>query len=33
MEKTALNIDIKEEQKKAHKLITEQGLRLSLIHI
>ncbi|DAB22944.1 TPA: NADH-quinone oxidoreductase subunit F, partial [Candidatus Gastranaerophilales bacterium HUM_20] len=28
MEKTALNIDIKEEQKKAHKLITEQGLRV-----
>lgn len=28
MEKTALNIDIKEEQKKAHKAITEQGLRV-----
>lgn len=28
MEKTALNIDIKEEQKKAHNLITEQGLRV-----
>lgn len=28
MEKTALNIDIKEEQKKAHKAITEHGLRV-----
>ncbi|CCY62430.1 nADH dehydrogenase (Quinone) [Clostridium sp. CAG:967] len=28
MEKTALNIDIKEEQKKAQELITKQGLRV-----
>lgn len=28
MEKTALNIDIREEQKKAHELITKQGLRV-----
>ena len=28
MEKTALNIDIKEEQNKAKELITQQGLRV-----
>ena len=28
MEKTALNIDIKEEQKKAQESLTKQGLRV-----